>query len=102
AEDSKAPGLVEVMRRREPRDGEQLEQRLARERLRPERLVRPAGRSQLFERHPSRAETVTVAPARLSSAENGQPSSALASAACSAASSRPSTRATNSTLEPVI
>ena len=41
AEHAEAPRLGHVMRRREARGREDLEQRLARHRLRPERLVRP-------------------------------------------------------------
>src|SRR5262249_14379803 len=96
-EDPKAPRLGEMVGRREARDGEQLEQGLARHRLGAERLVRPPCGGQLVQAHARRAVTVTVAPARLRSCENGQPASACSTAACSAASSTPSTLAIIST-----
>src|SRR5262249_21504102 len=93
-ENTKTPRLSEVMGRCEACNCQQLEQGLARHRLAAERLVRPPRGGQLVQAHASRAVTVTVAPARLRSWENGQPASAASTAACSAPSSTPSARTT--------
>src|SRR5581483_6514662 len=101
-EHAEPPRLVEMVTRREARRREQLEQRLAGHRLGAERLVRPAGLRQLFQAHARLAVTVTVAPARSSSCENGQPACAWAAAVWRASSSTPSTRATITIREPTI
>ena len=66
-EHAEAPRLRQMVVRREPRDVEQLEQRLPRHGLGAERLVRPPRRCELGEAHARRAETWTSAPARTSS-----------------------------------
>src|SRR5262249_3770645 len=102
AEHAEPPGLREVVRRSKARDVEQLEQLLARHRLRAERLVRAPLPRKLGERHARRALIWTSAPARFSSWENGQPSSAFTSAACRASSPRPSTCTIASTWDATI
>src|SRR5260221_909009 len=97
---AEAPGLRQGVVGGEARELEQLEQRLARHRLRAERLVRAPRRRELAEAgQASRADTCTSQPAFRRSLENGQPSSALSTAACSASSSSPSTAATTSTCD---
>src|SRR3954451_4834761 len=102
ADEAEPPGLRQMMVRRKPRNIEQLEQDVVRNRLVPERLVRPSRLGELAQVHARRAETCTSAPARFSNCENGQPSSAFSAAAASAASPSPSTETTASTFEPTI
>src|SRR3954451_8440482 len=102
ADDAEAPGLRQMMVRREPGNSEQLEQDVVRDRLVPECLVCASRLGELAEIHARRAETCTSAPARFSSCENGHPSSAFSAATASAVSSRPSTETTASTFEPTI
>src|SRR6266542_1110848 len=102
AEHTESPRLRQMMIRREARDVEQLDQCLSWNGLGPERLVRPPRRRELGKAHARRAETWSSAPARRSSCENEHPSSAVARAACSAASSIPSAATTASTCEATI
>src|SRR5665213_4573636 len=76
--------------RRERGELEQLEERLVRDRLSPERLVGPPCGGEFGEAHARWADTCTAAPACRNNWENGQPSSAFATASCRPASSRPS------------
>src|SRR5581483_10322074 len=101
-EDAEPPRLREVMVRREPRDVEQLEKDLVGDLRAAERLVGAPALDELAERHPSVAETRTIAPARFRSCENGQPSSARSTAAASLSESSPSASTVASTVEPTI
>ncbi len=81
ADDAEAPGLRQVMVRREARGVEHLEERFAGDGFRAEDLVGPALACELGEVHARRALTCTSAPARFSNCENGQLSSAFSTTA---------------------
>src|SRR2546429_1568697 len=101
-EHAEAPRLREVVVRREAREVEKLQQRLAWNGLRAEGLVRPPACSEVGEAHARRAETCTSAPPRSSSWENGHPASAFATASLRPASSSPSAATAKSTCDATI
>src|SRR6185437_3293269 len=101
-EHTESPRLRQMVVRRVACDVEQVEERLAVDRLRAEFLVRAACRRQLAKAHASRALTCSSTPARRRSCENGQLSSAFSNSVCKAASSTPSAATVASTCDATI